>query len=929
MVLFSPFRKRLFRIVPAVIFLMISCLVPLLSFSEELDEDEVGAVSSREIIRPLPPEPEPKEEKVPTLDTGKAARIPFRITSEEFLDYDEESNFIYGRARTKVWYRDIYLEADRLIYDVRLNEVQAYGNIVLETEGDEYKADSLWYSMDKGRGVAYGASGRRRNIFIHSDPEEKDLPTFELMSQTADQKPREALFRKSSYSSCDFPVPHYRIRCKEILFYPDDRVFFRGATFYIWEVPVFYLPFYTRTLDERFPWSVIVGYDSKLGAFLRIGYDYHHAEYEPALDDEGDWIKKSRGHLSAHLDFSSKRGIGYGAIYKYFFDYGKHRGIFDLYRIADKQHDVKEYSHTGETRDEEDYARWIARIQHRSQITDDIYLQLDIDEMSDPDIYYDLLDRFREKDRYRVPERNIRAALTLRRDAYIGRLLFQIRHRIGRDRITNYAYPGDNDPDYDLNPYRDEDVDDEEGYPRDRYGRVSERMPQLTFSTNYLKLGGSNFFTYTDLNIINNLDKGLNTVDDGDDAWVRGMDLYQALLYRWRLARNYTLTARLGVGASFFQRENYDFSYDFPPGTVFPYDLPYHRGGLTFLDEDTFIVGRRHYDDNGNLITTMEELEDWRKASLDDVKKYYLYSDLMLYFYARFTDYFHGWIRYDLREGTDDSLGEFYESLGDVSFRQDLYNFRLPEHWIRAGLRLFFRYPNLSTYLSGGYNLQGGDDIYANEELYFAAIGMNYVNNAETFTFDTSVRYSGRQEYDPSDPWEDQVDYIYGVMNAQYMPLSRMWWTSLNIAGHKNLGNDHDDDDNDDSFDEYDTEFNVLGILGGKVGPKYTVEGQVQYKNRVEGSGISDIRAIIKRDLHDFIASVMIGLKRDLTEQDDDDDDDKKGGELQLDTQFTLEFKSPYRNAPIGAATIKTLADRMKEAEVAGDEEFPTLFVDR
>lgn len=867
-----------------------------------------------------------EEEKIPSLAEAPVSDLPFRITSDEFLDYDEEMDFIYGRARTRIWYKDVYLEADRLIYDVRLNEVQAFGDILLQTDGDEYHAEKLWYDLDTGRGYAFDAGGRRDNIFIHGDPEETDVPSFELLDQDEERRPREAIFRNTSFTTCDFPVPHYRVRAREILLYPNDRVYFRHVTLYIREFPVLYLPAYTRSLDESFPWSFMVGYSSDLGAYLRIAYDFQHAEYEPSIRDEEDMVEKSRGHMSIFGDYFTKRGFGLGAKYKYHFDFLKHKGEMDLYAINDKRFDPMDYSSPFRIEESNDYTRWIANLKHRSQLTDEIYLQLNIDEMSDPDLYFDILDNFNDQDRSRVPERDMRAAITYRDDNIIGRMLLQRTHRIGRDRVTNYASPWDDDAAYDLDPYRREEEDDDEGFSRERYGLVSQRLPQLSFTTNYLKLGGMPLYTYTDLNIINNLDRGLNVVDKDDDSWVRGLDLYQALLYRWKFSPRYTLTARLGVGASYMMREEDEFGYDFPPGTVFPYDMPEYMGGYTFLDDETFIIGRRHYDEFGNLITTPDQLASWRKRSIDEVEDYYVYADLMLYFYARFTDYLHGWIRYDLREGTDDSLGEFYESVGNTLARQDLYRFRLPEHWLRIGLDYFLAYPNLNAFLSGGYNLQGNDDIYSKEELYYIATGLSYLSPQETFRLNTSLRYSGRQELDPSDPQEGSVDMIYGVINAQYMPVSELWWTRMSVSGHKTL-NDRDEG-RDRGFDEYDTEMNVTGLVGGKIGPKYVVEGSATWKERLAGSGISNVGMLVKRDLHDFIASLFLGLERDVTENEFDDDDEREG-EWEIDARFTLEFKSPYQQASLGTAPIKTLAELAKEAEVAEDEFSAPMFTNR
>ena len=899
--------------------LLAALLIPALVTAQNTAERTITTASSRELPAPRPDIALDSAQEPPDIKGLPSGQMPFRITSDEFLDYDEESNFIYGRSRTRIWYRDIYLEADRVIYDVRLNEVQAYGNIIMTQGDDKYKAESLWYNLDTGRGHAFGASGRRKGIFIHGDPRETDVPGAELLGHDENRRPREAIFRNSSMSSCDFPVPHYRIRAKEILLYPQDRVFFRHATLYIREIPVFYMPAYTRSLDESFPWTFRVGYSSRVGGYLRIAYDYKHAEYEPQFGNEGDMVKKNQGHLSAYADYFTKRGFGYGAKYKYHFDYDRHNGIIDLYRISDKKYDPKTYDENGLEQTSDDEARWIANVKHRSQITDEIYFHLNIDEMSDPDVYYDLLDRFNEVERNRLASRNIRAALTYRDDNIVGRILLQHKNRLGRDRITNFANPADNDADFDADPLRG-DEDEDEGIPHDRYGVVSERLPQVTFSTNYLKIPGAPLYTYTDLNIINNLDRGLNLLNDEDDAWVRGVDLYQALLYRLRFSPRYTLTARLGVGASYMRREKDDYDYKFAPGTVFPYDQTELEGGLTFLDEDTFLVGRRYSD------TTAEQLASWRRRSLDEVKDYYLYADIMLHLHARFTDYLHGWIRYDYREGSDDSLGEFYESLGDNLIREDLYNFRTPQHWVRGGLRYFLLYPNLTAYLSGGYNLQSGEDIFANEELYFASTGFSWANNADTFRLSTSLRYSDRQEYDPSDPNSDELQSITAIMSAQYMPQSKFWWARVNAAAYRVLNSSDNTLRRDRGFDEYDTEMDVVGILGGKIGPKYTLEGRVRWKERYEGNGLSNLDLIIKRDLHDFIATALVGVERDVTDNQYDEDD-KQTGDLKFKGSFTLEFKSPYQDSSIGVAPIRVLADSAKEADVAGQSNIVPVFI--
>jgi hypothetical protein len=69
----------------------------------------------------------------------------------------------------------------------------------------------------------------------------------------------------------------------------------------------------------------------------------------------------------------------------------------------------------------------------------------------------------------------------------------------------------------------------------------------------------------------------------------------------------------------------------------------------------------------------------------------------------------------------------------------------------------------------------------------------------------------------------------------------------------------------------------------------------------------------------------MVGVKKDIS--DEKYDDDKREGSMELDTQFTLEFKSPYQKSPLGAATIRTLADSAKQAAIAEDEGTVPIFV--
>ncbi|MCX7766063.1 MAG: hypothetical protein N2246_05090, partial [Candidatus Sumerlaeia bacterium] len=269
-----------------------------------------------------------------TPPTGELSPDAYRVESDKLMDYDARKGIIYGKERTRIYYGKYYLEADRIIVDDHAKEVQAEGNVILRSPVDEVKAEYVRYHLEKHEGYAKGVYGRHGDFFFKA-PEKEEQPAFVRLSE------QESLLRETSLTTCDFSTPHYMVRAREFIIYTNERVFARSAVLYLRGIPVFYFPFYTRSLREHSPWSFELGYSSALGAYARVGYDYWHSLYEPKLGDEKEMVKRSSGHLSAHIDYFAKRGLGYGLDYKYKFDYGRHHGETLLYAIKDRNRKIE------------------------------------------------------------------------------------------------------------------------------------------------------------------------------------------------------------------------------------------------------------------------------------------------------------------------------------------------------------------------------------------------------------------------------------------------------------------------------------------------------------------------------------------------------------------------------------------------------------
>ena len=96
----------------------------------------------------------------------------------------------------------------------------------------------------------------------------------------------------------DFSEPDFRIRASRIKLIPGKRIIARNATLWLGDVPVFYFPYYSRNLGDRANnFNFTPGYGSLYGGYLLSDYTWF-------------WNEPLDGKL--HLDYRSKRGLGFG-----------------------------------------------------------------------------------------------------------------------------------------------------------------------------------------------------------------------------------------------------------------------------------------------------------------------------------------------------------------------------------------------------------------------------------------------------------------------------------------------------------------------------------------------------------------------------------------------------------------------------------------
>lgn len=842
-----------------------------------------------------------------------------QIDSTDFLDYDEEHNMLYGHGRVTVRYGMYKLTADRVMVDTRLREVQAYGNVILASPAQHIEAQSMWVDAENYQGVAYESVGHSGDFYMLSeDPHCDHGTTIRQVSQS------ETVFEDSSFTTCDFPVPHYRLKAKEFTIMQSERIFARNVILYVREKPILWLPFFTRALQDKNPWGFSAGSDSRLGVFARLFYDFHQHCYTPSDVDDRIMLKSSDSHARVRLDYFSKRGFGQGLDYSYFLNNGKHRGELFAYRINDRDRDV-----SGDDNTERTYIDFW----NRTRLTEELDWVTNVDWASDPEIFYDILDRVRSSgdwERGRLPERVAQTGLEWTADDFYAGIQVEIKDRIGRDRVSNFAEFRDGDFDFDRRfndedfftlsspgygpdgayyPYAGRYLDSssvagslDEGIASGRYGRVSERLPHLRVSTNRMRLWTLPLWYHMDVNVFNNLDKGLNVVGTEDDSFVRGFDLYQSVSHLMKFCDRYTWLTKFGVGVGVADRADDSYNLDFPSGATFPYVydgqlIDGHPLGLTFTDEDTFLVGQR-------------------RMSLSQVDPAFVYGDIDSRFNARVSECMTAFVRYRLREGTDNNLGTFYESIGARKAMDDLYAFRTPEHWIEGGLTYNFIDPQLSLSFNLGQNLQGNDEITPGELRNYSNLGVSYSNLRNTVLLNAGVGHQTRQLRDPTDPFAfDQRSFTYYVAGS-YLPVHQRHWGRLGLYFIQNLEDDPLMSGTVNDRRNFDTRNEALvdGRIGKKVGQKYLVELRSRIRSRTDDNQDTYVR--IERDFHDLVAGVSLGVRsrRRLSDEREDATEDS------FQVRFEARFKPASQKGVVPVVTSTKLYDSGRSGFIAREE---------
>ena len=269
----------------------------------------------------------------------------------------------------------IAIKADSMDHDTTDDVFKADGHVVIHWQGMTLNSDQAAYSRKTGILVATGnvvmikdddiMQGTRFTFNIVTEKGELENGTLTSkfgngnFTFTGKKIVREdqnhLLLEKTELTTCDLPEPSWKFSGEELKVNLLGYAIGKSITFYIKDVPVFYLP-----------WAVFPAVRDRRSGMLfpRFGYSNTRGAQ---IDIPVYWVISTNQDLLIDLDAQTRRGVGIGSEYRYARKRGS-EGAAGGYLIYDLHND-----------------RWRGQItqNHKEIISPEFNLRMTVNESSD------------------------------------------------------------------------------------------------------------------------------------------------------------------------------------------------------------------------------------------------------------------------------------------------------------------------------------------------------------------------------------------------------------------------------------------------------------------------------------------------------------------------------------------------------------------
>lgn len=227
----------------------------------------------------------------------------------ENVDIQNDGTIIYDRdahTLTYVGSPTVYMASDnklevyahQAVVDSGAKTVTLTGDLSIYRDGSLSRADKAVYHYETKELVTDGIRSKSNGMILRSG-------TFEYAKNDKGEDFLEG--KDASVSSEDDQDPDSWISAKRIRIYPEDRLTFSHLTFNYKNIPFFYFPYFSHSLNPREGYMPSLGARSYWGAFMLNRYGILAGDRRVERGrPTADYLFESR------LDYRSRRGVAIG-----------------------------------------------------------------------------------------------------------------------------------------------------------------------------------------------------------------------------------------------------------------------------------------------------------------------------------------------------------------------------------------------------------------------------------------------------------------------------------------------------------------------------------------------------------------------------------------------------------------------------------------
>ncbi|MFO1483020.1 MAG: hypothetical protein U1F71_06585 [Verrucomicrobiaceae bacterium] len=333
---------------------------------------------------------------------------------------DPETGIATVTGDVHIVYGDVEMRCGSAQYNQTTGEVIARDGVTVWRAGTIYHGESITYNSITGAmsghnittGIAAGSmgtSGVSSSVGVTSAaPKSSGMVFFKAEDFRSEGKLENRIDATGvSFTSHDVQNPNYHMGARELTVYPGDKLIMRDTKMYAGDVPFFWVPKFTKSLNNDSGYRITPGYMSRWGAFLLYQYATVYGNHTFAR---------------YRFDLRSKRGAGGGVdfISLRHRDNSQNLKGFKFYAVSDSAANTNV---TASLRYPVPTNRYRLNFQHRIYLPGpDVstwYLDFDLNKISDIHFYEDFF--FNDFRTDREPDNQI--SLIHTNDAYVATLM--------------------------------------------------------------------------------------------------------------------------------------------------------------------------------------------------------------------------------------------------------------------------------------------------------------------------------------------------------------------------------------------------------------------------------------------------------------------------------------------------------------------------